>query len=248
MTSLYRMPAVARARAVISNTASTAPYRSAGRPEVMFVIERLIDLAARRHGFDRVALRRRNVIPAAAMPYTNPFGITYDSGHYEATLDRVLALADWPGFARRRAQSTARGLRRGIGLAGYVESQSGAPQERAEVTVLPDDDGIVEIVIGTLSAGQGHATSLAQLAAEWLGVPVRRVRLVAGDTDRVSAGGGSHSGRSLRLAATTIRQAADLIIAKGTHLAADLLEADAADIAFSEGSFRVKGTDRTVGL
>jgi carbon-monoxide dehydrogenase large subunit len=248
MASLYRMPAAARARAVMSNTASTAPYRSAGRPEVMFVIERLIDLAARAQGFDRVALRRRNLIPAAAMPYTNPFGITYDSGHYEAALDRVLALADWPGFAKRRAQSAAHGLRRGIGLGGYVESQSGAPQERAEVTVLPADNGIVEIVIGTLSAGQGHATSFAQLAAEWLGVPVRCVRLVAGDTDRVSAGGGSHSGRSLRLAAITIRQAADVIIAKGTRVAADLLEAAEADIAFSEGHFRVKGTDRTIGL
>jgi carbon-monoxide dehydrogenase large subunit len=251
MTSLYRLPAAARARAVMSNTPSTAPYRSAGRPEVMFVMERLIDRAARVHGFDRVALRRRNLIPAAAMPYTNAFGVTYDSGRYEEALDRVLALADWSGFEKRRLQSAARGLRRGIGLGGYVESQSGAPLERAEVNVIAGDrhgDGTIEIVIGTLSAGQGHATSFAQLAAEWLGVPAPQVRLVTGDTDKVSAGGGSHSGRSLRLASITIRQAADIIIAKGTRVAAHLLEAAEADIAISDGRFTVKGTDRSVGL
>jgi carbon-monoxide dehydrogenase large subunit len=246
MTSLYRMPAMARARAVLTHTQSTAPYRSAGRPEAMFVIERLIDMAARAHGFDRVELRRRNLVPAAAMPYTNPFGITYDTGDYGEALDKVLGLADWAGFAARRAQSRARGLFRGIGLGGYVESQSGAPQERAEVTALPD--GSVEIVIGTLSSGQGHATSFAQLASEWLGVPVHKVRLVTGDTARLSVGAGSHSGRSLRLGAVTIKQAADAIIAKGTRLAAEQLEAAEADIVFADGVFTVKGTDRTVAL
>src|SRR5262249_26142806 len=157
MTSLYRLPAMARARGVLGNTPSTAPYRSAGRPEVMYVIERLIDLAARAHGFDRVELRRRNLI--AATPHTNAFGITYDSGDYAGTLEQVLRQADWMGFAARRAASERRGLKRGIGLAGYVESQSGAPNERAEVTVL--SEGAVEIVIGTLSSGQGHATSFA---------------------------------------------------------------------------------------
>jgi carbon-monoxide dehydrogenase large subunit len=246
MTSLYRLPASARARGVMSNTPPTAPYRSAGRPEVMFVMERLIDLAAHAHGFDRVALRRRNVVPAAAMPYTNAFGVTYDTGDYPAALDRTLALADWAGFAARKAQSEARGLRRGIGLGAYVESQSGAPQERAEVTVLPA--GEIELVIGTLSAGQGHATSFAQLVAEWLGLPPHRVRLVAGDTDRVQAGGGSHSGRSLRLAGLTIHQAAGVIIAKGMRLAAHVLEAAEIDLAFADGRFTVKGTDRSVDL
>ncbi|MBM3619480.1 MAG: xanthine dehydrogenase family protein molybdopterin-binding subunit [Alphaproteobacteria bacterium] len=246
MTSLYRLPATARARAVMSNTPPTAPYRSAGRPETMFMIERLIDLAARRHGFDRVALRRRNLVPPTAMPYTNAFGVTYDSGDYAGTLERILKLSDWDGFAARRAEAAARGLRRGIGLGGYVESQSGAPQERAEVTVLPE--GVVEVVIGTLSAGQGHATSFAQLIAEWLGIAASRVRLVAGDTQRVRAGGGSHSGRSMRMAATTIHHASGAIIARATELAAEALEADPADIAFAEGRFTVKGTDRGVGL
>ena len=244
MTSLYRMPAAARARGVLSNTPSTAPYRSAGRPEVMFVIERLIDLAARTHGFDRAALRRRNLVTTT--PYTNPFGVTYDTGDYVGSLDDILKRADWDGFAARRAASKAHGLRRGIGLAGYIESQSGAALERAEVTVLPE--GAVEIVIGTLSAGQGHATSFAQLAAEWLGIPAAKVRIVSDDTDRVSVGGGSHSGRSLRLAATTIHQAALGIVAKGRKLAAQQLEASEADIAFVDGRFTIAGTDRGIDL
>ena len=244
MTSLYRLPAAARARGVLTNTPCTAPYRSAGRPEVMFVMERLIDLAARTHGFDRLELRRRNLI--GKTPHTNSFGVTYDTGDYAAALDAILKLADWSGYPARREQSRRRGLHRGIGIGGYVESQSGAPHERAEVTVLPE--GAVEIVIGTLSSGQGHATSFVQLACEWLGVPADKVRVVTDDSDRLTVGGGSHSGRSLRLAATTIHQAAHGIIAKGHALAAQALEADAADIAFADGHFTVKGTDRSIGL
>jgi carbon-monoxide dehydrogenase large subunit len=244
ITSLYRMPAAARAVGVLTNTQSTAPYRSAGRPESMFVIERLIDLAARTHGLDRVALRRRNLIKS--MPHTNAFGVTYDSGDYQGTLDLVLKLADWNGYPARRESSRLNGLQRGLGLGGYVESQSGAPHERAEVTVLPG--GLVEIVIGTLSTGQGHETSFAQLASEWLGVPPQSVRIVTSDSDRVGFGAGSHSGRSVRLAATTIHQASRGIVAKGIDLAADALEADRADIAFADGRFTVKGTDRGIGL
>jgi carbon-monoxide dehydrogenase large subunit len=244
MTSLYQLPAVARARAVLSNTQCTAPYRSAGRPETMYVMERLIDLAARALGTDRVALRRRNLI--RTLPHRNAFGITYDSGDYPGTLDRVLELADWSGYAARQQHSAARGLKRGIGLGGYIESQSGAPNERAEVSVR--GDGTVEVVIGTLSAGQGHATSFAQLVEEWLGIAADKVAFVTSDTDRISVGGGSHSGRSIRQAATTMHQAAQGIIAKGTRLAADKLEAAEADIAFAGGDFTVKGTDRTVSL
>jgi carbon-monoxide dehydrogenase large subunit len=244
MTSLYDMPAAARARGVLSNSVCTAPYRSAGRPETMFVIERLIDMAARAHGFDRIELRRKNLIKST--PYRNAFGITYDSGDYAGTLDRVLELADWAGYPARRAQSTARGQERGIGIGGYVESQSGAPNERAEVTVR--GDGTVEIVIGTLSAGQGHATSFAQLVTEWLGIAVDKVVVVSSDTDRLSAGGGSHSGRSMRQAGITIHQASQGIVAKGLKLAAQDLEASEADIAFANGRFVVKGTDRSVAL
>ncbi|HSH99967.1 MAG TPA: xanthine dehydrogenase family protein molybdopterin-binding subunit [Reyranella sp.] len=244
MTSLYRLPAVVRARAVLSNTQCTAPYRSAGRPETMYVMERLIDRAARQVGLDRVALRQRNLI--TTLPHRNTFGITYDSGDYVGTLDAVLKLADWNGYGERQKRSAARGLKRGLGLGGYVESQSGAPNERADVTVR--SDGTVEVVIGTLSSGQGHATSFAQLVEEWLGIPADKVVIDSSDTDRVSVGGGSHSGRSMRQAGTTIHQASQGIIAKGARLAADQLEASEADIAFADGRFTVKGTDRSVAL
>ena len=246
-TSLYRIPAArARARAVFSNTISTAPYRSAGRPEVMFVMERLIDRAAREFGFDRVALRRRNLISEAELPYPNPLGMTYDSGAYEQILDRTLALADWDGFAARREASRRRGCYRGIGLGTYVELQSGAPQEEAVVTVL--SQGAVEVEIGTLSSGQGHETSYAQLLGDWLGIENDRIRLVTGDTDRNKFAAGSHSGRSIRLASITMHAASQQIIAKGLQIAAHLLEAAEADIGFADGRFTVKGTDRSVDL
>jgi carbon-monoxide dehydrogenase large subunit len=246
-TSLYRIPAArARARAVFSNTISTAPYRSAGRPEVMFVMERLIDRAAQEFGFDRVALRRRNLIREDELPYPNPLGMTYDSGAYEQILDRTLALADWDGFPARREETRARGRYRGIGLGTYVESQSGAPQEAAVVTVLPR--GEVEVEIGTLSSGQGHETSYAQLLGDWLGVENQRIRLVTGDTDRNKFAAGSHSGRSIRLASLTMHAASQQIIAKGLQISAHLLEAAEADIGFADGRFTVKGTDRSVDL
>ena len=246
-TSLYRTPvAHARARAAFSNTVSTAPYRSAGRPEVMFVMERLVDIAARESGFDRVELRRRNLIPESALPYSNPFGMTYDSGAYERILDRTLALADWDGFPARRLASRAAGKYRGIGLGTYVESQSGSPFEEAVVHVRPE--GLLEVEIGTLSSGQGHETSYAQLLADWLGVENHRVHLVTGDTDRNKFAAGSHSGRSIRLASITMHAASQRIIEKGLRIAAHLLETAEADIAFAEGRFTVSGTDRAVDL
>jgi aerobic carbon-monoxide dehydrogenase large subunit len=246
-TSVYRLPeAAVRGRAVHSNVSPLAAYRSAGRPQVMFVIERLIDLAARRHGFDRVALRRRNLVPPTAMPYTNPFGIVYDSGDYPSTQDRVLALADWAGFEARRAEARRRGRLRGIGLANYIEIATGAPRERAHVTARPD--GWIDVVIGTLSAGQGHETAFPQLVAEWLGVEPSRVRLIAGDTDLVAVGGGSHSGRSMRLAGVVMAKAADRLVAKGARLAAWRLESAVADLEFANRHFVVRGTDRSVDL
>jgi len=247
MTSLYRIPvARVRARAVFSNTISTAPYRSAGRPEVMFVMERLIDRAAREFGFDRVELRRRNLIPETALPYPNPLGMTYDSGAYEAILDRVLALADWNGYPARCEEARSRGHRRGIGLGTYVESASGAPEEEAVVKVLPQ--GMIEVEIGTLSSGQGHETSYAQLLADWLGVENDCIRLVTGDSDRTKFGAGSHSGRSIRLASITMHAASQQIIAKSLRLAGHLLEAAEADLAFADGRFTVKGTDHSIDL
>ena len=218
LSAVYHIPvAFVRGRGAFTNTAPTAPYRSAGRPEVIFVIERLIDLAADRLALDPVALRQRNLIPSAAQPYTNPLGLTYDSGDYEQVMERALALADWQGFPARRAEARRRGRWRGIGIANFVEITTGAPRERAEITVLPD--GKVELVMGTMSSGQGHETSFAQLVTEWLGVPFESINYVAHDTARVRAGGGSNSGRSMKLAATIIGNATDEIIDKGRKIA-----------------------------
>ena len=246
-TTVYDVPVVSlRGRAVVTNTSPTTPYRSSGRPEVMFVIERLIDLAARRHGFDRLDLRRRNLVPAGAMPYRNPVGVVYDSGDYRAAFDRAVELADWDGFEKRRAEARTRGRYRGIGVANYLELNTGYPRERAHVTVQPE--GRVDLVLGTLSAGQGHETSFAQLLVEWLGVEHAQVRLITGDTDVTVVGGGAHSARALRMAAIVVAKAADQIVEKGARIAAWLLEAARADIEFAAPWFRVKGTDRSVHL
>jgi carbon-monoxide dehydrogenase large subunit len=246
-SSIYRMPAACfRARCVASNTTPTRPYRSSGRPEVMFVMERLIDLAARQCGLDRVEIRRRNLLTRSELPYTNPFGMVYDSGDYHQVMDRALALSDWHGFGARRAEARKRGKVRGIGLANYIDTATGVPRERAEVTVQPD--GFVDVVIGTVSNGQGHETSFAQLVTEWLGVPFERVRLLTGDTDTVKVGGGTHSGRGMRLASIIIHKATRGIIAKGARIAAHVLEAPAAEIAFDDGRFAWKGTNRSLDL
>jgi aerobic carbon-monoxide dehydrogenase large subunit len=247
MSSVYRIPAAhCRGRGAVTNTMPTTPYRSAGRPEVIFVIERLIDLAADQLGLDPVALRRRNLVPLSAQPFANPLGLTYDSGHYEEAMERALALADWPGFASRRAAAKERGKRRGIGIANYVEITSGAPRERTEITVRPE--GRVELVMGTMSSGQGHETSFAQLVTEWLGVPFEAIQYVAHDTARVTAGGGSHSGRSMKLATSIIGQATDDIIDKGRKIAGFLFESSVADVEFADGRFRIAGTDREIGI
>src|SRR6202023_1109913 len=161
-------------------------------------------------------------------------------------MDTALALADCDGFPSRRAEARERGKLRGIGIANYVEITSGAPRERTEITVLPE--GRVELVMGTMSSGQGHETSFAQLVTEWLGVPFEAVGYVAHDTARVAAGGGSHSGRSMKLATTIIGAATDEIIDKGRRIAGHLLEASEIDIEFAHGRFRVAGTDRDIGI
>jgi carbon-monoxide dehydrogenase large subunit len=246
MSSIYRVPAAHfRARGVVSNTAPTRPYRSSGRPEVLYVMERLIDLAAREHGFDRVELRRRNLVTEAEMPYTNPFGMIYDSGVYHRVMEKALTLGDWAGFPARRAEAKARGKCRGIGVANYVDTASGVPRERAEMTVHPD--GSTDVIIGTVSTGQGHETSFAQLVTEWLGVPFENVRILTGDTEFVKFGGGTHSGRGLRLASIVIWNASQQIIEKGKRIAALLLECEPGSVEFRDGRFTRAG-GRAVSL
>jgi carbon-monoxide dehydrogenase large subunit len=240
MQSVYRIPSVFfEGRAVLTNTMSTAVYRSAGRPEAVYVIERLIELAAIECGFDRVDLRRRNLIAKDAMPFTNGVGVTYDSGDYRAAMDKALTEANWAGFEVRRDLSTSRGLCRGISVANYIEVTSGIPRERAELTVLAD--GCVELVVGTMSSGQGHETSFPQLVAEWLQIPFAKVRFVANDTERVSVGGGSHSGRSMRLASIAISDAVEELLAKGKSIAGQVLQCSNKEVVFADGVFRAPG-------
>jgi carbon-monoxide dehydrogenase large subunit len=247
VSSIYHIPLVrVHARGAFTNTSPTRPYRSAGRPEVMYVMERLIDLAARQTGLDRIELRRKNLIPESAMPYRNPFGLLYDSGKYHECMETALRLGDWTGFPSRRTEAASRGKCRGIGVANYVDTATGVPRERAEITIKPE--GVVEVVVGTGSQGQGHETSFAQLVNEWLGVPNDCVRLVTGDTDRVKWGGGAHSGRALRLGSIVMHAASLEIIEKATRIASHVLEVDRSDLVFSDARFTVAGTDRGVGL
>lgn len=240
MQSVYRIPSVHfEGNAVLTNTMSTAVYRSAGRPEAIYIIERLIDLAAAAHGFDRVELRRRNLIAPDELPFTTPVGVTYDSGDYQAAMDEALGQADWDGFAARRAEAATRGLCRGIGVANYIEVTSGIPRERAELKVC--EDGFVELTVGTMSSGQGHETSFPQLIGDWLQIPLDRVRFIANDSDRVSVGGGSHSGRSMRLVSIAAHAAVEELLGKGKAIAAQALQTTADKIIFQDGNFRTSG-------
>jgi carbon-monoxide dehydrogenase large subunit len=244
VTGAYDIPAATlRSRATFTATAPTNPYRSSGRPEVCFAIERLTDIAAAELGIDRIALRRMNLVQPEAMPYRNAVGMTYDSGTYEANMDAAMRIADWDGFEARREAARARGRLLGRGLATYVESSIGSPRERAEVALTPA--GRVRVVIGTQPAGQGHETSFAQVVSMLLSVPVGAVDIILGDTDVVSVGGGSHSGRSMRHAATVLSIAAEELIRNGKRIAAFLLEADPAEIEFASGRFSAADAGRS---
>jgi len=240
----YAIPtATLRAMAVYTNTMPTQAYRSSGRPEVTFAIERLIDTAAAELGIDRIALRRRNLIRPEAMPYRNAVGMLYDSGRYEENMDWAMDVADWKGFEARRREAARRGKLLGRGLANYVESSIGAPNEQARITVRPE--GRVDVVIGTQPSGQGHETSFAQVVSDLLAVPVERVNIILGDTDVVKVGGGSHSGRSMRHAATVFTKAAADLITKGKTVAAALLRSTPDHVEFSDGRFSARETNRS---
>jgi carbon-monoxide dehydrogenase large subunit len=245
---VYDIPAVhTRVELAVTNVAPIDAYRGAGRPEAAYLIERLVDHAARQLGFDPVILRRLNMVPAAAMPYTTATGIPYDSGEFEAVLDSALTLADWAGGAARKAEAEARGRLHGLGLAFYIERTGGIPEEFAHVKL--DAEGEVAVYVGTQSSGQGHETVFTQLVAERLGVDPAKIRILTGDTDHPVAGGmGTVASRSTVHGGGAIAQASDTILAKARSLAADELEAAEADLEFAEGAFTVVGTDRSVTL
>jgi carbon-monoxide dehydrogenase large subunit len=246
-TTVYDIPAVhVTIRGAMTNTVPTCPYRGAGRPEAVHTIERLFDLAADRIGLDRVEIRRRNLIPPSGMPRVTPTGLPYDCGEFEVAMDKALALGDWAGFAARKEESAARGKMRGIGISNYVESPVGAPVERVEVTV--DPAGRLNVVAGTQSTGQGHETSFAQAIGTILGVDYDKVDLVTGDSAVVQMGGGTHSDRSMRIAGTLLVRAGEAIIEQGREVAGRVLEAAIGDIEFTDGAFRITGTDRALTL
>jgi carbon-monoxide dehydrogenase large subunit len=247
MTTVYRVPAAYfRARAVVSNTPPTRPYRSAGRPEVMFVMERLIDLACLDHGFDRVDIRRRNLVRPDEFPYRNAFGMVYDSGAYQHTMDTALTAGDWDGFPARRAEALSRGRHRGIAVANYLDTATGVPRERTEMTVR--SDGTIDVVIGTNSQGQGHETSFAQLVGEWYGVPIDSVRFINHDSDIVKFGGGAHSGRGMRLASLIMWKATQEIVARGRRAAALLMQTQPEAVDFDAGQFSIGGTGQGISV
>src|SRR5689334_7865321 len=244
ITGSYDIPVASlRAVSVFTNTVPTQAYRSSGRPEVTFAIERLIDMTAKKLGIDRVTLRRRNIVRAKSMPYRNAVGMLYDSGHYRDNMDLAMRLADWEGFKARKRDAKKRGKLLGLGLANYVESSIGSPKEQTRIRILPGRK--VEVVIGTQPAGQGHETSFAQVVADLIAVPVETVRIILGDTDVVKAGGGTHSGRSMRHAATVFSLAAVELVEKGRRAAAAILETPADRIEFNDGRFIARDSNRS---
>jgi len=256
LAGCYTTPVIyAEVKAVFTNTVPVDAYRGAGRPEATYLIERLVDIAAREMNIDRVEIRRKNFIPKDKFPYQTPVALQYDSGDYEATLASALQKADWAGFEKRRAEAKARGKLRGIGMSTYVEACGIAPSavvgalggrvglwESAHVRVHPT--GSITIFTGAHSHGQSHETTFAQLAAEKLGVSTDQVEVVHGDTAKSAFAMGTYGSRSLAVGGTAIVQAIDKIIAKGKKIAAHLLEASEGDIDFKDGKFTVKGTDR----
>ena len=247
LVGVYRIrAALVRVSGVFTNTSSIAPYRGAGRPEAIYVIERLVDEAAALLGIDRVELRRRNLLPASAMPYKTALTFTYDCGEFEQNLDQALALGNYKDYPARRDDAARRGKLRGIGIANAIE-RAGAPgMEYAEIRFEPG--GTATILMGSKDQGQGHATTFTQIACDRLGIDPGDLRFVDGDTDKVAYGTGTFGSRSTAIGGSALTVAADKIIAKARRIAAHLLEADDADVAFADGRFTIAGTDRGVDL
>lgn len=231
---------------VMTNTTPVDAYRGAGRPEAIYLIERLVNRIAAETGLGPEEVRRRNFVQPEQMPYTTATGEKYDSGDFPRIMERALKEADWDGFAARRAESEARGWKRGRGIAYYVEATAGMPEESAAIRF--EDDGMVSIFVGTQSNGQGHETAFTQIVSDRLGLDAERIRIVMGDTDAIPTGGGTGGSRSLVSTGTAINKMSDTVIDKGKAAAAELFETSAVDIEFGEGNFRVVGTDRAIDI
>jgi carbon-monoxide dehydrogenase large subunit len=246
LNGLYQTPAVyVNVKGVMTNTVPTDAYRGAGRPEAAYLVERFVDHIARETGLTPDEIRTRNFIKPSQLPFKTAMGDTYDSGDFDAVMRKGMEKADWKGFAARRAQSEKAGKWRGIGMATYVEKCSGGGPET--VKAVFNDDATITLYTGNQTNGQGHETALRQIASAKLGIDVENIRLVQGDSDVVPEGftGGS---RTIAINGVATIAVADKIIAKGKPLAANLLEASAADIDYKDGSFQIVGTDRSVSL
>jgi carbon-monoxide dehydrogenase large subunit len=244
---VYKTPLIeVTTKCVFTNTTPVGAYRGAGRPEANYYMERLVDTAAREMGIDQVELRRRNHIPAEAMPYKAPNGTTYDSGEFTNLLNKAVALADWDGFAERKEESRARGKLRGRGISDYLELTGPPGREMGGIRFEPN--GAVTIITGTLDYGQGHWSPFAQVLATRLGIPFQSIRLIQGDSDELIAGGGTGGSKSMIVSGNAIVGAAEKVVEAGRQIAAHVLEAAAADIEFRAGRFVIAGTDRSVGL
>ena len=246
LTSVYDIPhADVEVKCVVTNTAPVGPYRGAGRPEAVYVMERLVDVAAHDMGIDPVELRRRNLISKDQFPYTNAVGTTYDSGAFEDNMDMAAKMADWDGHAARRVEARKRGRLSGIAVSQYLETTAGNPTESAEVEVT-DDTVIVKV--GTQPMGQGHDTSFMQLISEKLGVEFDQVHIDTSDSDNLPSGGGSHGSRTSHVGSVAAINSSDEMVRKGTLIASEMLETASVDVEYADGTFRVAGTDRTVTL
>ncbi len=245
-STVYDIPAVSvTSSLVFTNTAPTVPYRGAGRPEAVYIMERLVDQAAREMHIDPAELRNRNLIRSDAYPYQTRTGWIYDTGNYAAAMAKCQVLADWDGYAVRHANSKAAGKLRGRGITYYVDN-TGVFNERMEVRF--DPSGELTILAGTLSHGQGHETTYAQMVGDWLGVAEDKIHLAQADTDEVAIGRGTYASRSMMIGGSALRAAADEVIERGKRFAAHFMEADAADISFADGAFTISGTDRSMPI
>ena len=247
LASIYGFQAIyANVIGVFTNTVPVDAYRGAGRPESNYLVERLIDHAAREIGMDRVAIRKLNMVQPGAMPYLSAMGQKYDSGEFERVLDAALAKMDWAGFEGRRTAAAKRGRKRGIGMAYYLEATGGAPTERAEIRFA--EDGFVDVFVGTQSTGQGHETAYVMLTADQLGIDGDKIRIIQGDTDSIPTGGGTGGARSLYSEGQAILVTAASVIERGKQAASDALEAAVGDIEFTAGRFSIVGTDRGMDI
>jgi aerobic carbon-monoxide dehydrogenase large subunit len=244
---VYRTPLIeVSTKCVFTNTTPVGAYRGAGRPEANYYMERLVETAAAEMGIDRTELRRKNHIPPEAMPYKAANGTTYDSGDFTNLLNDALRLADWDGFAARKAESRTRGKLRGRGISDYLELTGPPGREMGGIRFEPNGD--VTLITGTLDYGQGHWSPFAQVLAARLGIPFSRIKLLQGDSDELIAGGGTGGSKSMMTSGVAIVEAADKCIEAGRQIAAHVLEAATADIEFRAGRFVISGTDRSVGI